>query len=453
MRPCFSGASKNDLYIAGSRGKNHRSRRPDTKEIKQTEMEELRKFDREIYGLVRKELEREEYSIILIASENYVDKAVLEVQGSILTNKYAEGYPGKRYYGGCQFLDGIERLAIQRACKLFGADHANVQPHSGSSANMAAMYAVLKVGDKVLGMSLAHGGHLTHGAPANYSGRFYKPVFYTVARESEQIDYDEVREIALKERPRMIVAGASAYSRILDFERFRKIADEVGAYLFVDIAHIAGAVAAGLHPSPVPHAHIVSTTTHKTLRGPRGGLLLCKKEFAKAVDQAVFPGTQGGPLMHVVAAKAVALKSATEPDFKEYQEQIIKNARHLAGSLAKKGYRIVSGGTDNHLFLVDLSVKGITGTEAEKALERSGIILNKNLIPFDSGGPNTPSGIRIGTPAVTSRGMKEKEMETIGGMIDEVLRQPGDEKVHQAILERAKDLCKDFPVYASMFSL
>ncbi len=415
-------------------------------------METLKTMDSEVYDLIRKELERLEHSIILIASENYVDRAILEVQGSILTNKYAEGYPDRRYYGGCQFLDGIERLAIDRACKLFGAEHANVQSHSGSSANMAVMYAMLDLGDKVLGMSLAHGGHLTHGAPANYSGRFYKPVFYSVSKESERIDYDEVREIALKERPRMIIAGASAYSRILDFERFRAIADEVGAYLFVDMAHIAGAVATGLHPSPVPYAHIVSTTTHKTLRGPRGGLILCKKEFAKAIDQAVFPGTQGGPLMHVVAAKAVALKNAMAPEFKVYQEQIIKNARHLASCLARKGYRIVSGGTDNHLFLVDLSDKGITGMEAERALEYSGIMVNKNLIPFDSRGPNTASGIRIGTPAVTTRGMKEEEMEAVADMIDTVLKDPQNEKVHRTMLERVKGLCTGFPFYPSLFS-
>jgi glycine hydroxymethyltransferase len=415
-------------------------------------METLRTTDTEVYDLIRKEVERMEYSIILIASENYVDEAILEVQGSILTNKYAEGYPGRRYYGGCQFLDGIERLAIERACKLFGAEHANVQSHSGSSANMAVMYALLDVGDKVLGMSLTHGGHLTHGAPANYSGRFYKPVFYSVSKESERIDYDEVREIALKERPRMIIAGASAYSRILEFDRFRTIADEVGAYLFVDIAHIAGAVATGLHPSPVPYAHVVATTTHKTLRGPRGGLILCKKEFAKAIDQAVFPGTQGGPLMHVVAAKAVALKNAMAPEFRVYQEQIIKNARHLANCLARKGYRVVSGGTDNHLFLVDLSSKGITGMDAERALEHSGIMLNKNLIPFDSRGPNTASGIRIGTPAVTSRGMKEGEMEAVADMIDTVLKDPQDEKIHRTMLERVKALCKGFPFYASLLS-
>jgi glycine hydroxymethyltransferase len=414
-------------------------------------METLKTMDSEVYDLIRKELERLEYSVILIASENYVDEAILEVQGSILTNKYAEGYPDRRYYGGCQFLDGIERLAIERACTLFGAEHANVQSHSGSSANMAVMYALLEVGDKVLGMSLAHGGHLTHGASANYSGRFYKPVFYSVSKESERIDYDEVREIALKERPRMIIAGASAYSRILDFDRFRAIADEVGAYLFVDMAHISGAVATGLHPSPMPYAHVVSTTTHKTLRGPRGGLILCRKEFSKAIDQAVFPGTQGGPLMHVVAAKAVALKNAMAPEFRAYQEQIIKNARHLAGCLARKGYRIVSGGTDNHLFLVDLSDKRITGMEAERALELSGIMVNKNLIPFDTRGPNTASGIRIGTPAVTTRGMKEEEMEAVADMIDTVLKDPRNEQVHRKMLERVKGLCKGFPFYPSIF--
>src|SRR5271157_236127 len=416
-------------------------------------MKSLKTTDKEVYDLVRKELEREEHSVILIASENYVGGAILEVQGSILTNKYAEGYPEKRYYGVCRFLDGIERIAIERACELFGAEHANVQSHSGSSANMAVMYATLNVGDKVLGMSLAHGGHLTHGAPANYSGRFYKPVFYTVSKENERIDYDDVRQIALQEKPRVIIAGASAYSRILDFERFRKIADEVGAYLFVDMAHIAGAVATGLHPSPIPHAHVVSTPTHKTLRGPRGGLILCKKELARAIDQAVFPGTQGGPLMHVIAAKAVALKSAMAPEFKVYQEQIVRNARHLSGSLAKKGYRIVSGGTDNHLFLVDLSDKGITGMEAERALERSGIMVNKNLIPFDSRGPNTASGIRIGTPAVTTRGMKEGEMEAIADMIDTVLKDPTSNKVHRAMLERVQGLCKGFPFYSAIFSL
>lgn len=417
------------------------------------QMDALKASDKEIYDLVRKELGREEYSLILIASENYVDGAVLEVQGSILTNKYAEGYPGRRYYGGCQFLDGIERLAIERARALFNAEHANVQPHSGSSANMAVMYAALQSGDTVLGMSLAHGGHLTHGAPVNYSGRLYKAVTYGVSRETERIDFDEVLDVARREKPKMIIAGASAYSRIIDFEKFRAVADEVGAYLFVDMAHIAGAVATGVHPSPVPYAHFVTTTTHKTLRGPRGGLVLCKKEFARAIDQAVFPGTQGGPLMHVVAAKAVALRQAMAPEFRLYQEQIVRNARHLASALAQKGYRIVSKGTDNHLFLVDLSDKGITGMDAERALEKSGIMVNKNLIPFDSRGANTASGIRIGTPAVTTRGMKEPEMEVVADLIDAVLRDPGNEGLQGTTLEQVKALCTRFPFYSSLFSI
>ena len=416
-------------------------------------MESLKASDREVYDLIRKELEREEYSLILIASENYVDEAILEVQGSVLTNKYAEGYPDRRYYGGCQFMDGIERIAIERACRLFGAEHANVQPHSGSSANMAVMFAMLEPGDTILGMSLAHGGHLTHGAPANFSGKLYKTATYGVSKETECIDYDDVREIALKTRPKMIVAGASAYSRLIDFERFRKVADEVGAYLLVDIAHIAGAVATGLHPDPVPHAHFVTTTTHKTLRGPRSGLVLCKKEFAKAIDQAVFPGLQGGPLMHVVAAKAVILKQAMLPEFRAYQEQIIKNASHLAACLGRKGYRIVSGGTDNHLFLVDLSSRDITGKEAEETLEKSGIMVNKNLIPFDSRGPSTGSGIRMGTPAVTTRGMKEPEMETIAGLIDGVLRAPRNAETQRSAREQVKTLCTRFPIYSKRFSL
>ncbi|MBP1733528.1 MAG: glyA [Deltaproteobacteria bacterium] len=416
-------------------------------------MESLKASDREVYDLIRKELEREEYSLILIASENYVDEAILEVQGSVLTNKYAEGYPDRRYYGGCQFMDGIERIAIERACRLFGAEHANVQPHSGSSANMAVMFAMLEPGDTILGMSLAHGGHLTHGAPANFSGKLYKTATYGVSKETECIDYDDVREIALKTRPKMIVAGASAYSRLIDFERFRKVADEVGAYLLVDIAHIAGAVATGLHPDPVPHAHFVTTTTHKTLRGPRSGLVLCKKEFAKAIDQAVFPGLQGGPLMHVVAAKAVILKQAMLPEFRAYQEQIIKNASHLAACLGRKGYRIVSGGTDNHLFLVDLSSRNITGKDAEVALEKSGIMVNKNLIPFDSRGPNTGSGIRIGTPAVTTRGMKDPEMEIIAGVIDGVLRDPRNAETQRSAREQVEALCTRFPVYSKRFSL
>ncbi len=416
-------------------------------------MDALKGKDRETYDCIIDELKREEYSLILIASENYVHEEVLEAQGSVLTNKYAEGYPGKRYYSGCQYLDTIEAMAIERACKLFGAEHANVQAHSGSSANMAVVFAVLQPGDKILGMSLAHGGHLTHGAGVNFSGKFFQSVSYSVSRETECIDYDEVRRIALEEKPRMIIAGASAYSRIIDFARFRQIADEVGAYLLVDIAHIAGAVATGLHPSPVPVADFVTGTTHKTLRGPRGGLILCKKEFAKKIDSMVFPGIQGGPLMHVIAAKAVALKNAMTPEFRQYQEQIIKNAAFLARALETKGYRLVSGGTDNHLFLVDLTAKGITGKDAQTALERAGIMLNRNLIPFDTKGANTTSGVRIGTPAVTTRGMKEAEMGQIAELIDQVLKNPNDEGVITTTRQAVRILCEKFPFYAKMFSL
>ncbi len=416
-------------------------------------MEALKGNDREIYDLVRQEIEREEYSLILIASENYVAQEILEAQGTLLTNKYAEGYPDRRFYGGCRFVDAIERVAVERARELFGAEHVNVQPHSGSSANMAVLFAVLQPGDKILGMDLAHGGHLTHGAPASFSGRFFQAVTYHVSRRTEEIDYDEVRAVALKERPKLIIAGASAYSRIIDFRRFREIADEIGAFLLVDMAHIAGAVATGIHPTPVGIAHFVTTTTHKTLRGPRGGLILCGKQFAKAIDSMIFPGIQGGPLVHVIAAKAVALKAAMSPEFKAYQQQILNNSRYLASCLEKRGYRIVSGGTDTHLFLVDLSEKGITGKEAEGALERSGIILNKNLIPFDTRGPNVTSGIRIGTPLVTTRGMKEPEMESIAEMLDAVLRDAGNESVHNLVKEKARDLCRKFPFYSRVYAL
>jgi len=416
-------------------------------------MERLKAVDREIHDLIRQEIEREEYSLILIASENYVDQEVLEAQGSILTNKYAEGYPERRFYSGCRYIDEIERIAIERACTLFGAEHANVQPHSGSSANMAVLYAVLERGDKILGMGLAHGGHLTHGAPANFSGKFFQTSFYNVSRETEYIDYDEVRRIALRERPKLIIAGASAYSRIIDFAQFRRIADEVGAYLLVDMAHIAGAVATGLHPNPTETAHFVTGTTHKTLRGPRGGLILCRKELERAIDAMVFPGIQGGPLMHVIAAKAVALKNAMAPEFKQYQEQIIRNARYLAEAMEKRGYRIVSGGTDTHLFLLDLSDKGLTGAQAQTALEKSGVMLNRNLIPFDTRGPNVTSGIRIGTPAVTTRGMKEPEMEQIADMIDSVLRDPRDERLSERVRSSVRELCEEFPFYARIFSL
>ncbi len=409
--------------------------------------------DQQIHDLVMKELEREEYSLILIASENYVDKEILEMQGCVLTNKYAEGYPSKRYYSGCRYLDDIEAIAIDRAKTVFKADHANVQPHSGSNANMAVYHAVLNYGDTMLGMNIAHGGHLTHGAKASFSGKYYKAVSYGVSKGDERIDYDEVREVAGREKPKLIIAGASAYPRVIDFGKFREIADEVGAYLMVDIAHIAGLIAAGCHPSPVEYAHFVTTTTHKTLRGPRGGLILCKAEFAKAIDSAVFPGLQGGPLMHVVAAKAVALGDAMTEGFREYQEQIIRNAVHFSACMEKKGYRIVSGGTDTHLFLVDLTPIGITGKEAQEALEDSGIMLNKNLIPFDERGPNVTSGVRIGTPAVTTRGMKEREMETMADLIDVVLRNRDDMAVRARVKEEVRTLCKAFPFYSKIYPI
>lgn len=409
--------------------------------------------DTAIFNLLKHEIEREEYSLILIASENYVDEEILEVQGCVLTNKYAEGYPSKRYYSGCQFLDEIENIAIERAKTLFKAEHANVQPHSGSAANMAVYFAALNVGDKILGMDIAHGGHLTHGARVSFSGKLYQVAGYQVTKDQEILDYDEIRKVALAEKPKLIIAGASAYPRIIDFKKFREIADEVGAYLMVDIAHIAGLIAAGIHPDPVEYAHFVTTTTHKTLRGPRGGMILCKKEFAKAVDSAVFPGIQGGPLMHVIAAKAVALGQAMTEDFKEYQRQIIKNAQHLCSSLEKKGYRIVSGGTDNHLFMVDLTSKGLTGKEAQESLEASGIMINKNLIPFDAKSPNVTSGIRVGTPAVTTRGMKEAEMDMIADYIDSVLQKPGDFALQANMREKVKVLCKRFPFYSRMHNL
>jgi glycine hydroxymethyltransferase len=406
--------------------------------------------DQEIYDLVRKEIDREEYSLILIASENYVDEEILIIQGCVLTNKYAEGYPNKRYYSGCGFLDEIENIAIERAKELFHAEHVNVQPHSGSSANMAVFFAVLKPGDKILGMDIAHGGHLTHGARVSFSGKFYNAVGYKVSADHELLDYDEILKIAREEKPKMIIAGASAYPRTIDFKKFRDIADEVGAYLTVDMAHIAGLVAAGCHPSPVEHAHFVTTTTHKTLRGPRGGLVFCKKEFGKAIDSAIFPGLQGGPLMHVVAAKAVAFKQAMTEGFREYQRQVIVNAKRLAHNMEQRGYRIVSGGTDNHLFLVDLSGKGITGKEAQEALEPSGIMVNKNLIPFDSKGANTTSGIRVGTPAVTTRGMRESEMDLIAELIDRTLANLNNEAVYGEIKAQVKALCERFPFYSRM---
>lgn len=413
-------------------------------------LERLKDFDPEVYRAVVDETRREEDKIVLIASENYASEAVLEAQGCVMTNKYAEGYPGKRYYGGCEYVDVVENLAIERAKKLFGAEHVNVQPLSGSSANMGVYFAMLKPGDTILGMNLAHGGHLTHGAPVSFSGKIFKAVFYGVDRETGLINYDEVERIAKEHQPKMIVSGASAYSRVIDFERFREIADEVGAYLMVDMAHIAGLVAAGVHPSPVPYADFVTTTTHKTLRGPRGGMILCREEYAKEIDKIIFPGIQGGPLMHVIAAKAVALKEALTPQFKRYQGQVVKNARALAEGMMDKGYKIVSGGTDNHLMLVDLTNKGITGREAEEALDKAGITVNKNGIPFDHRPPQVTSGIRLGTAIVSTRGMREAEMHEIANLIDRVLGDPANEENLFLVKPDVKALCERFPFYREL---
>lgn len=408
----------------------------------------LKEVDSEIYDVIIKELNRQEYHLELIASENAVSRAVLEAMGSVLTNKYAEGYPSKRYYGGCQFVDIAESLAIERAKKLFGAEHANVQPHSGAQANMSVYLAYLKPGDTILGMNLAHGGHLTHGSKVNSSGKLYNVVFYGVNKDTELIDYDEVERIAEESKPRIIVCGASSYSRQIDFKRFSEIAKKVGAYLMADIAHYAGLVAAGVYDSPVPYADFVTTTTHKTLRGPRGGLILTKEMYAKDIDKSVFPGVQGGPLMHVIAAKAVAFKEAMSEEFKQYQKQILANAKKLAQSLADRGYRIVSGGTDSHMFSIDLRNKGITGGEAELALDKVGITVNKNAIPFDPNPPMNPSGIRIGTPTITTRGMKEKEMEEIAEYIDETIKNIDNESKLMDIREKVIDLCKRYPLYS-----
>ncbi|MGB9840815.1 serine hydroxymethyltransferase [Thermovenabulum sp.] len=410
-------------------------------------MDILRVVDPEIAEAIDKELLRQQYKLEMIASENFTSKAVMEAQGTILTNKYAEGYPGKRYYGGCEYVDIVEELARQRAAKLFGAEHVNVQPHSGSQANMAVYFAFLTPGDTVMGMNLAHGGHLTHGSPVNISGKYFNFVPYGVSKETGYIDYDEVERLALEHKPKMIVAGASAYPRIIDFVRMSEIAKKVGAYLMVDMAHIAGLVAAGLHPSPVPVSDFVTTTTHKTLRGPRGGMILCKKEYAQAIDKAIFPGIQGGPLMHVIAAKAVCLKEALSEEFRFYQEQVVKNAKALAKCLLDKGYQLVSGGTDNHLILVDLRNKNLTGLEAEKYLDEVGITVNKNAIPYDPQKPNVTSGIRIGTPALTSRGMKEKEMEEIAELIDIALTAKGDEIKVAKVRKAVKVLCERYPLY------
>ncbi|MDP8229827.1 MAG: serine hydroxymethyltransferase [Candidatus Gorgyraea atricola] len=410
-------------------------------------MNSLKKIDPEIYEVIKKELVRQRDNVELIASENFASLAALEAQGSVLTNKYAEGYPSKRWYGGCEHVDEAERLAIKRAKKVFGAEHANVQPHSGTQANMAVYFALLKPGDTILAMDLACGGHLSHGLGHNFSGKFYNFISYGVNKKTEQIDYDEVASLASKNKPRMIVAGASAYPRTIDFKKFRQIADSVGAYLFVDMAHFAGLVAAGLHPNPVAYADVVSATTHKTLRGPRGGLILCRKELAKKIDTEVFPGVQGGPLMHVIASKAVAFKQAQAKEFKEYQAQIIKNSKTLAKSLEDSGFRIVSGGTDTHLLLVDLGPKGITGKEAVLILDKVHITVNKNLIPFDKKSPAVTSGVRLGTPAVTTRGMLEKEMKEIAAIIDCALTEKNDTSALNECAKKISALLKKFPLY------
>ncbi len=407
----------------------------------------LVEVDPEIAEVLRNEVRRQATGLELIASENFVSEAVLEAMGSVFTNKYAEGYPGKRYYGGCEFADRAEQLAIDRAKQLFGAEHANVQAHSGTQANVSVYMAVLTPGDTVLGMNLAHGGHLTHGHPLNFSGKMYKFVPYGVSKETELLDYDEVERLSREHKPKMIVAGASAYARIIDFERLGKIARSVEAIFFVDMAHIAGLVAAGLHPSPVPHADFVSTTTHKTLRGPRGGLVLCREKFAKELDRITFPGTQGGPLVHIISAKAVCLKEAAQPEFRDYQKQVVANARALAAALAKRGFRIVTGGTDNHLFLLDVHSRGITGRDGELALERAGITVNKNAIPFDPLPPMKAGGIRIGSPAVTTRGMREPEMERIAGWMAEVLASPADAAIQQRVRGEVAQLAAKFPLY------
>lgn len=407
----------------------------------------LEKVDPKVSQAIDLETRRQAGKIELIASENFVSEAVLEAQGSVMTNKYAEGYPGKRYYGGCEFVDIVESLAIERCKQLFGADHVNVQPHSGTQANMAVYFAAIQPGDTVLGMNLSHGGHLSHGSPANFSGKLYKIVPYGVSKDTETIDFDELEKLAKEHRPKMIIVGASAYPRVLDFQKFRKIADEVGAVIMADIAHIAGLVCTGLHPSPVPVCEYVTTTTHKTLRGPRGGLIMCKEAYAKTLNSRVFPGMQGGPLMHVIAAKAVAFQEALQPEFKEYQKQIIKNAQAMADELKNQGFRIVSGGTDNHLMLVDLTAKGVTGKDAQEALDRAAITVNKNGIPFDTQGPQVTSGIRIGTPAVTTRGMKEGEMRLIASYIADVIKNINNEQNIQAIAEKVKTLCAQFHLY------
>jgi len=411
-------------------------------------VEKLAQFDPEIAAAIRRETERQEYSLEFIASENFVSDEVLAAQGSVLTNKYAEGYPGKRYYGGCEFVDVAEQLAIDRARELFGAEHVNVQAHSGSQANMAVYFSACQPGDTVLGMNLAHGGHLTHGSPVNFSGKLFNIVPYGVRKDTGRIDFNEVEDLARQHQPKLIVVGASAYPRLLDFEAFRRVADLVGAPVMVDMAHIAGLVAAGVHPSPVPHSEYVTTTTHKTLRGPRGGMILCREEFAKKVNSNIFPGIQGGPLMHVIAAKAVAFKEALAPGFREYAAQVVTNARALAEELVSCGYNLVSGGTDNHLMLLDFSGTELTGKVAEETLEKAGITVNKNAVPFDTRSPFVTSGIRIGTPASTTRGLKEAEMRQVGAWIDEALNNRDNSAVLERIRGEIRELCQRFPLYA-----
>jgi len=410
----------------------------------------LKEVDPEVYEAIRGEMEREATKLELIASENFVSKAVLETAGCVMTNKYAEGYPKKRYYGGCEFVDIAEELARQRAKELFGCEHVNVQPHSGSQANMGVYFAVLKPGDTIFGLNLSHGGHLTHGHPVNFSGKFFNVIQYGVDKESELIDFEELRKLAKEHQPKMIIAGASAYPRIMEYEPFREICDEVGAYLVADIAHIAGLIIAGLHPSPIPVADFVTTTTHKTLRGPRGGMIMCKKKYAKELDREVMPGIQGGPLMHIIAAKAVALKQAMEPDFKEYQKQIVKNAKAMAEALMEGGLELVSGGTDTHLILVKLFNKNLTGKVVEETLDRAGITVNKNTVPFDPQKPFVTSGIRLGTPALTTRGMKEPEMRQIAKWIVEIIDNIENEEICERVRGEVVDLCKRFPLYEGL---
>ncbi|MEZ0361005.1 MAG: serine hydroxymethyltransferase [Hydrogenobacter sp.] len=413
-------------------------------------MKHLFKTDPEIYEAIVKEYERQFYHLELIASENFTSLAVMEAQGSVMTNKYAEGLPHKRYYGGCEFVDIAEDLAIERAKLLFGAEHANVQPHSGTQANMAVYMAVLKPGDTLMGMDLAHGGHLTHGAKVNFSGKIYNAVYYGVHPEKETIDYDGMYRLAKEYKPKLIVGGASAYPRIIDWAKMREIADSVGAYLMVDMAHYAGLIAGGVYPNPVPHAHFVTSTTHKTLRGPRSGFILCKSEFAKDIDKSVFPGVQGGPLMHVIAAKAVAFKEAMTEEFKEYARQVVANARVLAEEFMREGFKVVSGGTDSHIVLLDLRDTGLTGKEVEEALGKANITVNKNAVPFDPLPPVKTSGIRIGTPAMTTRGMKEYEMRKIAKLISKVIKNIGDEKILQEVRQEVIDLCEQFPLYPEL---